>query len=476
MQKKIVFALAALAATAILPFSVFADTNTDISNQTNTAQNQITQTTQSTVTIPPLLQHIYDAKQMLQNVELDDTIVPLIKTIKRKKVQVGYMLSTKDAALAIWDPAANQIDIVKGTLSATKFNFTANPNITVKQNAFNGVNTNFTVEQPVGGVVLALKYLLSNPDSGNKANIEAGLQPIVYVPYSPDLSTQEIADAGAAYLDKVMDTVVFQLNQIQSASVPGEKLTDAIKPSIIKALIYAEHTSGTDFNDPNSMQDLINRLNILFATNQDQTFGYSVSSGGARGIAQFIPSTYLGVVQRHPYANLISDPIIGLNDQINSIKAEYLLIDDYIAAVHARIADAFNPAYSYDYGAAAYNGGVSRVAKAVETFGDSWNVDPSAQTATLQAQINGEQEIVKTLKNQIAATKDLGQKSDLKNQLANESSTLSNLKSELSSIKTTALRKETIFYLNKMHLLIQVLNGQNSSTTAAAPPPANPGA
>jgi len=446
-----------MAVLIALPFSALADTNT----QTTIAATAPAATTLAASTIPPLLQHVRDAKQMLAGVNLNANIVPVYRTVRKKKVLSSYTVASKDAALAVWDPNASKIAIITGTLKVKTFAF-KDPNIDVDQIGFNGVNTRFHVNSPAGGIVLALKYLISNPDSGSKAAVENGLQQVVYVPYSPELNTYDLAQAGDQYLNGILKTVTFQLGYEDSVSVPGENITEAIKPSIIKALIYAEHMDTSSFVSTTDVQSLINQLNVSFAVNEGDTFKYSVSSGNARGIAQFLPSTYLSLVNRHPNANLIDDAVIGLSDHVNSIKAEYLLIDDYIAAVHARIGDDFNPADIYDYGAASYNGGVARVAKAVETFGDAWNIDNQARAALLQSQINGENAAIKVLKGQISKTKLASDRKPLQAQLADETANLTDLKHQLSAIKSSGLHTETIMYLVKMHSLIQVFNSQQS--------------
>ena len=82
------------------------------------------------------------------------------------------------------------------------------PAVSVKLTYFNGVNSRFEVDQPANGTVLALKYLISNPDSGNKAAIEAGLSPAIYVPYSQNLDTPDVITYGQNYLNGVINTVI----------------------------------------------------------------------------------------------------------------------------------------------------------------------------------------------------------------------------------------------------------------------------
>ena len=130
-------------------------------------------------------------------------------------------------------------------------------------------------------------------------------------------------------------------------------------------------------------------MNILLALNGPDTYKYSVSNDGyaSRGIAQFVKSTYDSLVKRHPEAFLNPDYVAGMQDHVNSIKAMYLLLDDYAGDVRIKAAQGFVASRVFDYGAASYNGGTTRVAKAVNAFGDSWNEDKSGQINALSAQV-----------------------------------------------------------------------------------------
>jgi hypothetical protein len=138
------------------------------------------------------------------------------KSAKAKQVLTGYAIASKGVALAILNPATQQIGLLKGTLSGKSFNFN-DSNFNVSQVGSNGVNTRFIVSQPADGIVLAMKYLISNPDSGSKQAILAGLQQAIYVPYSPELNTYELAQAGGQYLDGVMNEVTQELSGIEKA-------------------------------------------------------------------------------------------------------------------------------------------------------------------------------------------------------------------------------------------------------------------
>lgn len=328
---------------------------------------------------PPIITQIKNAKQQLAGVNLNYAISPTYKNVKNKntgkttKTLTGHNLWAKDIALAILDPQSGQTIIVKGMQEGKKMTF-RDPAAQVKLTYFNGVNSKFSVSKPEGGKVLALKYLITNPETGKKADILSGMYEAIYVPSSPDLADPAVIKYGEEYLNGVIKSVAEDLKNTPSRSFLGKTITEAIRPALIKALVYAEHTDTTTLLSGNSqaIKNSLNNLNVLFAANEGDTYKYSVSSAGARGISQFMPATYKSLAERHKDANLIPDFVAGMNDHKNSIKATYLLLDDYAAAVRQKAASGFAEGRIFDYGAAAYNGGVTRIAKAVNNYGPYW--------------------------------------------------------------------------------------------------------
>ena len=114
----------------------------------------------------------------------------------------------------------------------------------------------------------------------------------------------------------------------------------------------------------------------------------------------------------------------------------------------------------FEYGAASYNGGTSRVANAVKTFGTDWNADHSGQINTLQSQTNSLTSQVKNLKAKIKKTSDKKAKATLQAQLATAQSELADTTNQLSDMKSASLRDETVNYLAKIYKVIQYFNGQ----------------
>ncbi len=416
--------------------------------------------------VPPIIQEINNAKVLLAGITLNHALVPVYKNVKNKKtgkttkIISKYNLGDKDIALAILDPSDNNIITTVGRLNGTSMVF-PDPAVSVKLTYFNGVNSRFEVDNPTNGTVLALKYLISNPDSGSKAAIEKGLSPAVYVPYSQNLDTPGVIAYGQNYLNGVINTVTQQLYGLPSHAIPGETITQAVPPAFIKSLVYAEHSDTTSILNGNA-QGALDQMNILLALNGPDTYKYSVSNDGyaSRGIAQFVKSTYESLVQRHPEAFLNPDYVAGMEDHVNSIKAMYLLLDDYAGDVRIKAAAGFDQSRVFDYGAASYNGGTTRVANAVNAFGDAWNEDKSADINATQTQVNSLTAQVKNLKSKVKNAKDKKTKASYQSQLTSAQSQLASSSAQLSTLKSSALKSATVNYLAKVYKVIQYFNEQ----------------
>lgn len=417
--------------------------------------------------VPQIITEIKNAKQLLSDVKLNYALSPVYKNIKNKKTGkttrtlTGYNLWAKDIALAVLDPATRNVAIVKGMQEGKKMSFN-DPAAEIKLKSFNGVNSKFQISRPENGAVIALKYLITGPESGSKEAIESALSEAIYVPSSPSLAGADVLKYGEDYLNTVIKQAVAELQTVPSQSFPGKMLTEAIRPALIKALVYAEHTDTSAILSENdeAVKNTINNLNVLFAANEGDAYKYSVSSAGARGIAQFMPGTYAGLAQRHPEAGLISDFVLGMSDHKNSIKAMYLLLDDYAGAVRAKASGGFAEGQIFDYGAASYNGGVTRVAKAVNMFGVNWNADQSNQAATLNAQAGGLKSHISSLASQIKKAKDKKTKTALQGELDSAKSSLAQTQNQLAALKDATLRNETLNYLKKIYKVIHIFNDQ----------------
>lgn len=440
--------------------TVFADTLATSTDPASTANTNLSQVLGLQMPpAPALIQEIKNAKTQLQNVKLNYDIKPVYKKNKTGKTVISsYRLNAKDIALAILDPADGRVKVAMGMQSGKTMKF-QDPNFNIKLTRFNGVNSSFQINQPAGGSVLALKYLITGAETGSRKKILDAMHESIYVPFSSSINSPDIAAYGQNYLNGVINKVVQDLKYIPSQAIPGKQIVEAIPPAMIKALIYAEHSDAGAVLNGNP-QDAMDKLNILFATNEGDTYKYSVSSAGARGIAQFMPATYGSLVQRHPEAGLMPDFVAGMSDHVNAIKAMYLLIDDYAGTVRTKAATGFAEGRVFDYGAASYNGGTTRVYKAVNNFGNSWNEDKSGQLSAIQAQVNSLNSQIKSLKKKISAAKDSKTKKSLQASFSNLQSQHNTATNDLAILKSSTLRQETVNYLKKIYKVIHIFNAE----------------
>lgn len=412
-----------------------------------------------------LLEKVAQAKQLLEPIKLNYALTAQYKTVKKKKTLSHYTLTVKDLAVAVFDPATGSILTTSAMQRGSEFEF-PDKNVDIKKIRFNGVNTRFQVNKPSGGLVVALKYLITPVESGSKAAIEQAMYPALYTPYSPELTGIETSSAGDAYLTSVIQSAAAALAAKQSVSVPGKTIPEAIKPELVRALLYAEHMDTTEFLNTSNTQSLIDKVNVLLATNKGDTWKYSVSSAGAAGISQFIPSTYASLVKRHADVALIPDFVAGMRDHVNAVKATFILLDDYIKAVQDRAPEYFLSGHAFDYGVAAYNGGPARVALAAKQFGTAWYEDQSARLAPFDEQIALQTKVVQGLQSQIKKTKVKAQKTKLQATLNSEQRKLEQAKAERAALDKAVLRNETVNYVLKIHRLVQVFNANPTNVAA----------
>ncbi len=382
------------------------------------------------------------------------------KSKKTTKTLTGYKLNSKELAVAIYNPQTQNTVITKAIQVDKKFTF-PDKSFDIKLVRFNGVNSLFEVNKPAGGFVVALKYLITGPESGSKDAITSQMKEAIYVPYSSKLNTLETTKYGEQYLDSVINDAKNVLQNIPSASQPGVPVSGAISSDVVKALLYSEHTESAEVlnNNASSAKD---KVNVLFAGNKADTYKYSISAAAASGLSQFIPSTYATLVTRHKDVGLISDFVQGMADHKNAVIATYLLLDDYIAVIKNQVGTNIDPNLSFEYGVAAYNGGTSRVIRAINNFGVNWSEDNSFRITDIQNQINELNKNIVAIKASLkkAAAAD---KANLQIQLDIVNASVNQLQSQIETYKNANLRGETMAYVKKIRALLPVSLVQTAS-------------
>ncbi|HYG81230.1 MAG TPA: hypothetical protein VD861_12620 [Pyrinomonadaceae bacterium] len=223
--------------------------------------------------------------------------------------------------LAALDDKTNQIHLVtipkeiflkKGSeLTATT---SAGATARVRIIRANGVNTAVTVFDQTGRslVPLIVEYPV---ERGGRLHEVA-----YYVSVHPALVSPEVVKAGQNYVRTMIDLAAKRLKD-KGVPIPSN-LVD-----IAERLCIVEHSDHLRFRSENQ-KALFEEVFSLYALNELNTYRYSVSTAGAGGMIQMIPSTYQMVRRMHPGVGLNPDFVAGMRNHGNALEAMLLYILD----------------------------------------------------------------------------------------------------------------------------------------------------
>lgn len=213
-----------------------------------------------------------------------------------KLKQVDYIVITKDQFLSRDTPVS--------ALS------THGKQMTTRTIRANGVNTPITVLDENGQPQLPL--MIQYPvEKGGKF-----IETAYYMSTHPGIVTPEVVNAGRLYVRNTIEIARDRLKQLGIAIQP--KVAD-----IAERLATVEHVDHMRFKTeypPNVYNDIF----ALYALNEGQTFRYSVSTAGAGGMVQMIPSTYSMIRSRYPSVALMPDFVEGMRNHVNASEAMLL--------------------------------------------------------------------------------------------------------------------------------------------------------
>ncbi|HVG20913.1 MAG TPA: hypothetical protein VNI02_17830, partial [Blastocatellia bacterium] len=324
-----------------------------------------------------LLSKIGAARQQVQ----EERVQILKGTVGTRRVRVGRRsyedvpvtgIIGREMALAVMN-SEGEIQTVRAIKRDSAFEVLT-PGFVISMRRENGINTDFACIDPPGGKVLAVKYPVSNEGSRfgpGDAVIEA-----VYTPYSAEIKTEEVIRRGIEVQDEFIKSAYARLAErgIMSRAFPGRRVVDVIPTDVLRVLLMNEHIDPGEFKSEGLTRPLVERVLTVIATNGEKAYAYSVSSAGARGLVQMIPSTYSLIANLYPAAGLKSNFSQGMADPINAVVAQVLLCDSDWQTIKTRShisADRIGP-----YLAAAYNGGVGRVLSILAHNETDWMDEP----------------------------------------------------------------------------------------------------
>ena len=174
----------------------------------------------------------------------------------------------------------------------------------------NGVNTPVILTDKDGQAQLPL--MVQYPVERNGKFYETAY----YMSTHPGLVNPEVVSAGRYYVHNVIEIARDHLTG--KGIIIQPKVAD-----IAERLATVEHVDHTRFkNEPS--QVIFNDIFTLYALNEGQTYRYSVSSAGAGGMVQMIPSTYQMIRSRYPSVGLMPDFVEGMRNHVNATQAMLL--------------------------------------------------------------------------------------------------------------------------------------------------------
>ena len=228
----------------------------------------------------------------------------------------------------------------------------------------NYVNTAVRVTDLKGAELqpLAVKYPIVK---------SGGLETMAYYTSAhPATSSGELARAGKAYVHEMLDAAAARL------AAKGA----AIDPHVVdvaERLCTVEHTDHKRF-DAENRTALFNEIHTLYALNARDTYRYSVSSAGAGGMIQMIPSTYKMVRDAHPSIDLNPDFVAGMRDHVNALEAMLLYMQDTWTTLEGeedvQLALQSGVATQAELLAAGYNSNPARLSGYLARGGPAWRV------------------------------------------------------------------------------------------------------
>ncbi|MGI8884300.1 MAG: hypothetical protein ACR2IA_08650, partial [Pyrinomonadaceae bacterium] len=200
-----------------------------------------------------------------------------------KTQKIDYAVMTKETFLAV------DTDTTTTTSNGRS--------VTIRTVRGNGVNTPIMIFDEEGKVHLPL--LVQYPIEKGGRHVETAY----YISTHPGLVTPEVVNAGKMYVRNTIDIAREKLREKGIYIQP--RIADIAER--LSAVEHVDHQRFRNEYHPNIYNDIY----ALFALNEGDTYRFSVSSAGAGGMVQMIPSTYRMVRSQYYQVNLMPDFVEG---------------------------------------------------------------------------------------------------------------------------------------------------------------------
>lgn len=247
--------------------------------------------------------------------------------------------------------------------------------ITVRTIRANGVNTPVIILDNEGKTHLPLMVQYPVEKYGKFQ------ETAFYISTHPGIVTPEVVNAGKMYVRNTIDIAREKLSERGIFIQP--QVADAAER--LAALEHVDHQRFRNEYHPNVYNDIF----TLFALNEGNTYRYSVSSAGAGGMVQMIPSTYRMVRSRYFNVPLMPDFVEGMRNHVNASQAMLLYMqmtwNDLVASPTVYSAIENGIATPAQLMSAGYNSNPAKLAGYIKRGGAGWtNLIPRETKIYLQ--------------------------------------------------------------------------------------------
>lgn len=362
--------------------------------------------------------------------------------------------TSRDVRIALWNSLTGETVYTDIRQNNGKVTMLGTAPVTVSIRGGLAYRTDYTTSDPAWAVV-AVKYPFVETLTVNKKT-QYRITDYIYSPYSRSLNSLNLDEWGKQTLDRIMNEVEADVRErkVMSHIEKDKILADVADEVVMRSILAVEHMDqiGVSKNADDRVDAFFGEL----ALNEDGAFRYEKSSAGARGLLQFIPSTYANLVKRWPTLGLNPDFEAGTADLHNAMKAQMAYLDDIWTdlPVVARDPSKASPEDRRAYAVAAYNAGGIRVKRAILARGADWDKDLLDEQKSLEnSAAKKRSEIALITKQLKVANLTAAKKTALNADLSKAKKALASLEAEVADLDKSRLRAETIGYLSKYRLV-----------------------
>lgn len=154
-----------------------------------------------------------------------------------------------------------------------------------------------------------------------------------YAPYSRDVHSYELVQAGKEYLQELFEGACAALSEkhVRGEAYQNREICDypSFTEEMFERLVLVEGAGMGEFivEDERTME----RVYVIFGMNGKRAYVYTCSEADACGALQFIPATYQHIRDKYGPADLIEDFTEGTRSHLNIAQAAILLHADNLA-------------------------------------------------------------------------------------------------------------------------------------------------